>query len=344
MATTPGSRRRSRSAEILLAALVTLAACGSSTGPDTREEQFDRLWETFDRTYPYFTYKGVDWNALRATFRNAAVNASTIDAFALVIGQMLTPLRDAHVYIESKGGIRTRTYVPQEPVNWEAATWQGYLARNDWAQLTGWGWGRWGDVGYIAIGGWTEDRLTAGDFDRVLDDLRASRELIIDVRMNGGGNDALALAVAARFADQTRVVGYTRVRNGPGHDDLTAPTARSVSPRGPWQYTRPVTLLIGRGCYSSNESFIATMGEFPHVTLAGDITGGASGNPVRLEMGDGWYYTVPTWIETTAAGRIIEWNGIVPDIVIPWSPGAMAAGVDDVLEFAVTRTGATISH
>ncbi|HKP28589.1 MAG TPA: S41 family peptidase [Gemmatimonadales bacterium] len=340
MVTTRSSKRRWRRAEILLAALAA-AGCGASTGPDNREDQFDQLWESFDHTYPYFSYKQIDWNAARATYRDAAIRAGTMEGFVLVVGQMLEPLRDAHVYIESRGGARTPTYVPQAQVNWDVTTWEQYLIRNDWAQLTGWGWGRWGDVGYIAISAWTEDRLTAADFDRALESLRDTRELIFDVRMNPGGNDQLAFAVAARFADQARITGYTRVRNGAGHDDFTAPTPRNLSPRGPWQYTRPVTLLMGRGSFSSNESFIAAMGEFPHVTLVGDTTGGASGNPVRLEMGEGWHYTVSTWIETTVAGRIIEWNGIAPDIVVPWSPQVMAAGTDQTLEFAIARTGAT---
>lgn len=341
MVTTRNSRRRWRPAELLLA-LLAATACGESTAPGTREEQFDLLWETFDQTYPYFAYKAIDWEAARTQYRDAALRATSMEGFALLLGQMLAPLRDAHVYLESRGGIRTATYIPQEAVNWLSTTWQGYLARNDWVQLEGWGWGRWGDVGYIAIGGWTDDRLTATEFDQALEQLRDTRELILDVRMNGGGDDALAFAVAGRFADQARITGYTRVRNGPGHADLTAPAPRRVSPRGAWQYTRPVTVLIGRGCFSSTESFIAAMGEFPHVTLAGETTGGASANPRRFELGEGWHFSVSTWIETTAAGRVIEWNGIEPDVVIPWSPEVMASGIDQVLEFAVTRTGATI--
>lgn len=344
MATTRNSRRRWRHAEFFLALLAAASACGDSTGPETREEQFDHLWETFDQTYPYFTYKEIDWDAARAQYRDAALRSSTMEGFALLMSQMLAPLRDAHVYLESRGGNRTPTFVPQEPVNWLANTWEGYLARNDWAQLVGWGWGRWGDVGYIAIGGWSEDRLTAAEFDEALEQLRDTRELIIDVRMNGGGNDALAFAVAARFADQARITGYTRVRNGPGHDDFTAATPRNISPRGAWRYTKPVTVLIGRGCFSSNESFIAAMGEFPHVTLVGETTGGASANPQRFELGEGWHFSVSTWIETTVAGRIIEWNGIEPDIVVPWSQTVMSSGTDQILEFAVTRTGATINR
>ena len=342
MATTPSSKKPSRRAEFLLALLLTLGGCGgSSTGPDTREDQFDQLWETFDRTYPYFTYKQIDWDRARATYRDAAIASPSMEAFSLVVRTMLAQLRDAHVYVESRGGIRTPTWVPQSEMNWDATVFGGYITRNDWVPQIDWGWGLWGDIGYMLIPGWTDDFSTA-EFDRAMDFLRDAREIIIDVRMNGGGNDARAFAVAERFADQTRLAGYTRTRNGPGHDDLTNPMPRSIAPRGPWQFTRPVTVLIGRGSFSSNESFIAAMGEFPHVTLIGDTTGGASANPRRVEMGEGWHYTVSTWIETTASGRIIEWNGIAPDIVVPWSHLAFAAGIDETIDFALARAGASI--
>ena len=42
------------------------------------------------------------------------------------------------------------------------------------------------------------------------------------------------------------------------------------------------------------------MREFPNVTLAGDTTVGASGNPAFYDLGGGWQYSVSRWIETTA--------------------------------------------
>ena len=41
--------------------------------------------------------------------------------------------------------------------------------------------------------------------------------MIVDVRMNGGGNDALAFSIASRFFDVPRLVRYVRYRSGPAH-------------------------------------------------------------------------------------------------------------------------------
>ena len=101
MATTRSSRRRLRRAELFVALLLLLGGCGGSpTGPETREEQFDELWATFDRTYPYFTYKQIDWDQARATYREAAIATPSMEAFSLVVRAMLAQLRDVHVYVE----------------------------------------------------------------------------------------------------------------------------------------------------------------------------------------------------------------------------------------------------
>ena len=96
------------------------------------------------------------------------------------------------------------------------------------------------------------------------------------------------------------VTGYVRFRKGPRHSDFGDEITRRISPRGDFQYTKPVIVLAGRNVYSSNESFVAAMRELPHVTIMGDTTGGATGNPKRFPLAAGWACMVPTWTELTA--------------------------------------------
>ena len=83
------------------------------------------------------------------------------------------------------------------------------------------------------------------------------------------------------------------------------------------------------------ESFISAMGEIPTVTVIGDTTGGSTGNPEFFPLRDGWSYAVPRWMAYTADLRVIEWNGIPPDILVPVTREDFAAGRDPVLEFAL---------
>jgi C-terminal processing protease CtpA/Prc len=159
--------------------------------------------------------------------------------------------------------------------------------------------------------------------------------MIVDVRMNPGGNDSLAFEIAGRFARTAVVFGFVRFRSGPAHTDFGPTTTRTLNPRGSWQYTGAVLLLIGRRCASSNESFIAAMGQLPNVTLVGDRTAGSTGNPGTFQLAGGWSYTVSRWIEYTVDNQPIEDVGLSPDVFVTTSSGDFARGQDPVLEWAL---------
>jgi C-terminal processing protease CtpA/Prc len=227
---------------------------------------------------------------------------------------------------------------PPAFVNWDRAVWQQYIARAGWTQgQVDWGHGVLDGVPYIAIGGWNATSIRAADFDAAFERYRNSPALILDVRMNGGGMDSLAFEIAGRFIRSPINAGYVRYRNGPGHTDFGAPVQRTVSPRGPWQYSGTVLLLMGRRCASSNESFIMAMGQLPNVTLVGERTAGSTGNPTTFPLAGGWSYTVSRWIEYTTDNQIIEDNGISPDVLVTATAGDFASGRDPVLDFAVNR-------
>jgi hypothetical protein len=313
------------------------AACDRSpSAPGTYPAAFDAFWREFDRSYSYFEYKQVDWDSLRTVFAPAVSGVTSWDALVTLLTGMVAPLRDVHIWFTGPQGQNVATYEPPHARNWDRDVWITYIANANWRQgQTNWGWGSFGDVGYLTVGAWNTSQVKIEDVDAALDQLRDRRAIIIDVRPNGGGSDALAYQVAGRFTTETVIAEYVQFRNGAGHGDLTTLTPKSLQPRGPWQYTKPVVVLVGRGCFSSNESFISAMRELPHVTIVGDTTGGSSGNPGFFDLGGGWRYGVPRWIAYTADHRIIEWNGIPPDVVVPWSPDDFTAGRDPVLDFAL---------
>ena len=332
---------------LVLASLCAVfgTACGSGSGPASPSvpsadfgAQFDSLWSTFDREYSYFDHKHIDWNALRTTYRPRAIAAADQTGFIGVIREMLGQLHDLHVVLRDPGGTTIPTYTPQEFVNWNRTVWQQYIARASWTQgQTNWGYGRFDGVPYFAIGAWGTDSIRTADFDAALEGVRSAPLLILDVRMNPGGNDQLAFEIAGRFAPSAVAAGFVRFRNGPSHGDFGPPIPRTLNPRGPWQYTGTVLLLVGRLCASSNETFIDAMRQLPHVTVAGDRTAGASANPGTFPLANGWSYTVSRWIDYTADSQILEDAGISPDIVVPASAADFAQGRDPVLDWALDR-------
>jgi hypothetical protein len=328
----------------VLMGLATLigSACGSKspTAPSPPSSdlaaQFDSLWSTFDREYSYFVHKQIDWSALGSAYRPRAIAAADQTGFIAVIREMLAHLHDMHVVIRDPGGRTMPTYEPGSFVNWDRSVWQQYIARANWTHgQTDWGYGLLDGAPYITIGSWGSNSIRSADFDAALERFRNAPGLILDVRMNPGGADSLAFDVAGRFAAAPVVFGSVRFRNGPSHSDFGPATTRTLQPRGPWPYAGQVLVLIGRRCASSNESFIAAMGQLPNVTLVGDRTAGSTGNPGAFPLANGWSYTVSRWIEYTADNQPIEDVGIPPDVFVTTGPGDFGMGRDPVIEWAL---------
>jgi hypothetical protein len=335
------SRRGSLVVVLGLSAL-TWSACGSKspTAPSPPSSdyaaQFDALWGTFDREYSYFVHKQIDWSTLRSVYRPRAIAAADQTGFIALIREMLGHLHDAHVVIRDPSGRTMPTYDPQSFVNWDRSVWQQYIGRANWTQgQSDWGYGVLDGVPYITIAGWGSNSIRSADFDAAFERFRNAPAIIVDVRMNPGGNDSLAFEVAGRFAQAAVVFGYVKFRNGPSHTDFGPLTTRTVTPRGPWQYAGNVLLLIGRRCASSNESFIAAMGRLPNVTLVGDRTAGSTGNPGTFPLADGWSYTVSRWIEYTIDNQPIEDIGISPDVFVAAGAADFSVGRDPVLDWAL---------
>lgn len=324
---------------------LVVAGCSSATEPPSSfVGRFDLFWETFDREYSYFDYKRINWDSLRTVYRPRAEAATTQRELVAVLKEMVAPLRDVHVKFTTPAAAIEPTFEPTATVNWDRDLWLNTIRSCSFSQPRP-------NIGscimngfpYVVVGGWNTSQFAASDLDALLDQLRGARGMVIDVRPNGGGNDALALAFAGRFATRRTATGYARFRDGPRHGDFGDEIERHVNPRGSFQFTDPVVVLSGRGIFSSNETFISAMREMPNVTIVGDTTGGGSGNPQTFPLGDGWSYSVSRWIEWTADRRVIEWNGIPPDVYVPWDPAAVSNGRDPVLEAALARLGAGAS-
>jgi C-terminal processing protease CtpA/Prc len=180
-----------------------------------------------------------------------------------------------------------------------------------------------------------DQSLWSQSIDVIINTLKDCKGIIVDIRNNGGGNDALGNVVAGRFADQQRIYSYIRWRNGPGHSDFTEYQAATIPPQGTRQFTKPVALLTNRHCFSSAEGTILMMKALPNVTVIGDTTGGGSANPIALTLPNGWSYRVSRWIQYTAQKTVFEGKGLPPDIPLWISPADSAAGRDAILEKAI---------
>ena len=77
---------------------------------------------------------------------------------------------------------------------------------------------------------------------------------------------------------------------------------------------------------------VRALESLPHVTVIGDTTGGASGNPATFALGNGWQFTVPRWMEYTPERLPIEGRGVAPHIAIRWTPGDYSDDRDPLID------------
>jgi hypothetical protein len=304
--------------------------------PALAETAFDQLWEAFDRDYAMFVLRpAVDWPKLREQYRPIALKSKSAYAFAAVCADMLKPLRDLHIWLTVAGADVPVFNRPRQS-NANPKAYRSLLGdlqdagrRMQWTITAD-------QIGFIAIHQWNDESIPA-DFDEVLGHMRDTRGLIIDVRLNGGGGEPLARQVAARFLDREVVYAYSQYRNGPQHTDLTEKKPRLAGPGGPWRYDRPVVLLIGQRCMSSNESFIAMMAAAPQVVTMGDRTCGSSGNPKMVKLPLDITVSVPQWIDYLPDGTPLDEQGVSPKVPFAGTAEAFQGERDDLLSAALQR-------
>jgi carboxyl-terminal processing protease len=313
---------------------------------------FDQVWTEFDRHYSLFESRGVDWRSVGDHYRPLALGNDSV--LQSVLCRMLDTLKDLHVTLYSpgrrcgRGPRRTDAYDPSAitGTSYLAATFTSsasfLLTRGIFAPEPGTG----RTVGYLGISGFTDDRLAA-EVDSALAFMNASSAIIIDLRLNGGGNASLAESVAGRFVDSSRVYALTWFRDGPAHSDFSGPVTRRVQPAGAQHFNRPVALVINRTVGSAAEDFVMAMMTRANVVLVGDTTSGTATNPLWRDLPNGWAFRLSQSIEYTPGGFAPSIAGGIPPTIFARTTRADSARHMDVpidTALATLRAALALSH
>ena len=310
-------------------------AGGAALTPEQNRAAVDALLTALTTGYSYRDRLGIDWAGLIGEHREALAGAATPAAFAAAAGTLLAKAEDKHTWLEAGGG-RFGSFVrPQVPnVNpaMLPALVPGYERLSPVVAI-----GRWDDgIGYIGIDGWEAGQREAVEAAfEALWRLHDARAIVVDVRLNGGGDEELAKAFAGCFVDEPVLYARHRFVDPMAGGAMGAVRERRLEPstRRP-RFTGPVAVLAGPVCMSSNEAFVLMAKASPRVTVVGARTQGSSGSPKAHDLGNGVTLWLPSWQAMTPEGEAFEGVGIAPDIEVGVSPVELARG-DPVLERAL---------
>jgi hypothetical protein len=339
------------------------AVCARPT-PDTPPNDFEVFARTWAEQYISFDLKHVDWNKIVGANRLKVTDKTTPTELFDILAGMIRPFGDAHTGIDApsidkhfkgfKLGIERapksvlevtdRVYLKsplrsfcQDQVQYghiDAATgylrilsFSGFSAAHDFAS------------GLAEL----ESAL-----DQIFSD-KSLKTLVIDVRVNSGGDDPYGLAIASRLATR-EYLAYTKVARAdpvdrnkwtPGDPNIVKPSERPHFPG-------PVVELTGPSTVSAGETFTqALMGRVPHITRIGENTQGVFSDILERTLPNGWRFGLPNEVFLTPDGKAFDGPGIPPDIAIRvFAPGDLAAGRDpsmaralEILRSAHAQTG-----
>jgi len=350
------------------------AVCTPPTA-NTPPDNFEVFTRTWAENYISFDLKHTNWEQIVAENRNKVTPNTSPSELFNILSAMIKPFGDAHTGLDAPRlkrnfhGIRPGTdRVEIDTVGTAdddkfrdrgmsklfAVTDRGYVRDrplrrfcNDQLQYghldrsTGY-------LRIVSFGGYSKQRGFApgmealqAALDQIFSD-PALRALVIDVRINFGGDDPYGIEIASRLAT-TEYLGYTKRARADTLDrnKWTAADASMVRPSSRPGFRGPVVELIGPFTISAGETFTqALMGRTPHVTRIGENTQGVFSDVLDRRLPNRWNFGLPNEVYLTAEGKAFDGVGIAPDITVPvFARADITAAKDPALVKAIEILG-----
>lgn len=302
---------------------------------NTPQGNFQLFWDAFDKHYSFFELENINWDSIYTVY-SAKINNNTSDKNMFeYFTEIVDYLKDGHVTVYWKNQKHSFDYK------------KGYPTNRDFVELFNNGkdnypfrYGQLKDnlnIGYIRIYEFSSGEVDLnndseyGLIDEILDELKETEGIVLDVRSNGGGNTENAYRIASRFAQVESVYQYERYRKGSNHNDFTDWVSYRIKPEGKIRYDKNNVVLINRSSYSATEPFILMMKSQPNSTIIGGNSGGGSGSPMKYELPNGMTFRLSTTQTVDKDFNFYEKIGIEPDIKITNKESDLQLGIDSIL-------------
>ena len=323
---------------LLLFLLMPFASCvDEEEYTDDPQGNFEALWKIIDERYCFFDYKqqeyGLDWNEVHQRYRKRINEGMSSAQLFEVLADMLSELRNGHVNLSaSHDYARNWSWYENYPANFSDSLLRRYMG-TDYRIASGLHYRILDDnIGYIRYESFTSP-IGEGNLDEVLSYMMLCQGIIIDIRSNGGGQLTNAEKLAARFAHEKTLVGYSQHKTGKGHSDFSDMEPKYLEPSSRMRWHKPAVVLTNRHVFSAANEFAMYMKALPDIKLVGDHTGGGGGMPFSSSLPNGWVVRFSAIPMYNAQRQPIEF-GFDPDYTVELNSRDFQKGEDTIIEFA----------
>lgn len=316
---------------------------------------FIEIMEDFQKHYSYLSFKRYSINQLIERYSKFMKTVDNEKLFIKTLAKIFGLFEDGHIVFFDSHGKPYRTYNKDAIPNYNYhLTYKKYFRKglklHNKAGAIGFC-GKYEDILYVNIASWSNQLYPDLSklfkfFEFVLVNYKFVNKMILDVRSNGGGCDRYAEHFLSYLVPKGKVIPVSRYlyrldKNNP--KQLGREHVRYAKSSSHFNFEGPIVGLIGNQCMSSNEFFCmglesikhhANLGFHKKLTLVGDDTFGSSGNPKEFRHPSGIRYMIPSWVCYTSQGKLLEGNGVHPDIQIK-SSSTIAFGRDKAFNTAL---------
>ena len=169
------------------------------------------------------------------------------------------------------------------------------------------------NIGYIKIKSFSSN--TSSDLDKALSFFKNTNvtKLILDVRNNPGGLLNQAVEVSDRFLGNENLIVYTKGSTEEQNMRFTTHTKTEY-------IDYPMIILVNGGSASASEIVAGALQDLGRAVILGTPTFGKGSVQTIIPLSDGSAVRLTTARYYTPSGKIIQENGIIPDIYMENKP------------------------
>lgn len=340
------------------------------------EKTFESFWQTFEDQYAFFELHNVNWHASYDQYRPKVNAQTSDDSLFSILCTMIKPLQDEHVTIifprptvlanllnparecTSPKPSRFLQEFPTKELREKFWTMVDQsLVKNGFDPVKTIGpkedgeplfhYTRSPTIGYIRFTRCNASLKTEDDpkldaevgmkvFDNILEELNDTERIILDIRLNEGGNDEFSFALAGRFTDK-KVPGLIKQSRTGGYEEFGSPANWNIEPQGK-PYTKPVFVFTNDQSCSAADVFPLLMKALPQTRIVGEPSMGIFSDMYGFQLPNGWFASLSNERYSSPDMQCYEGKGVPVDVEIKNTRNDLVTLDDPVLDYVLKNS------